>query len=85
MAKYLNLSIKNDQITRQKRVILLEDLDFVWDEKDLRSLSEIWKEGIDIKSIAKYFKRDPDEILLALIHLARRGRIEKRKGGLLGW
>lgn len=43
----------------------------------------MWEHGADVRMIGRHFDRDPDEILFALIHLARRGRIGRRKGGLL--
>lgn len=63
-------------------VIILEDLDFVWQERDLTKIAEMWKDGTSIAKISEHFKRDPDEVMLALIHLAKRNRIKKRKGGL---
>jgi len=63
-------------------VIVLEDLDFLWKQKDLIHIAEMWKEGDSVLSIAKHFKRDPDEVVLALLHLAKEKKIKKRKGGL---
>jgi len=69
---------------RKCRVIVLEDLDFVWDEEELDDIAFCWNEDMSVRTIAKRFKRDPDEILLAIIHLARDERIKQRENGLMG-
>jgi hypothetical protein len=72
------------QVSRLNRVIVLEELNFVWDETELRELELMWQKNVSIKSMSKHFDSDPDEILLALIHLAREDRIKRREGGLFG-
>jgi hypothetical protein len=69
---------------RKNRIIVLEDLDFVWDSWELKELSQMWEKGIHVVNIAEHFDRDPDEVLLALIHLAREDKIDRREGGLKG-
>ncbi|WP_156319875.1 hypothetical protein [Bacillus sp. FJAT-18017] len=59
-------------------------MDFVWDEPDLIYLAAIWRENQSVLNMAKHFKRDPDEIILALIHLAREKEIKRRPSGLKG-
>jgi len=68
---------------RINRVCVCEDLDFYWDSPELKSLKKMWKKGISVIEIANLFERDPDEVLLALIHLAREEKIGQREGGLL--
>lgn len=68
---------------RKRMVIILEELNFVWDEPELKELAQIWHKGYGIGYMAEYFARDPDEVLLALVHVAREGMIKQRKGGLL--
>lgn len=67
---------------RQNRIIVLEDLNFVWDELELDEVARQWKVGKDVRLIASSFNRDPDEVLLALIHLAKEDMVFKRIGGL---
>lgn len=67
-----------------ERVCVLEDLDFYWDKKELKQIRKMWDNEIGIKYIAEYFKRDPDEVILAILHLAREDKIIPRKRGLLG-
>jgi hypothetical protein len=69
---------------RKNRIIVLEELNFIWDEEELIDLASQWYEGISVAEMAKYFKRDPDEIVLAVMHLSREGKIGQRKGGLAG-
>jgi hypothetical protein len=69
---------------RQNRVCVCEDLDFWWDEPELKLIAKMWKRGHGPKRIAAYFERDPDEIVIALIHLAREEKIIARKTGLKG-
>ncbi|MED3549984.1 hypothetical protein [Cytobacillus praedii] len=68
---------------RKKRIIVCEDLNFFWDEPELKEVTKMWELGEDVRMIGRSFDRDPDEILFALIHLARRDRIQRREGGLL--
>jgi hypothetical protein len=68
---------------RKNRIVVLEDLNFIWDEEELFDIACMWEDGSSVIYIANYFDRDPDEILLALIHLAREERITQRTGGIL--
>jgi hypothetical protein len=69
---------------RRNRVIVLEDMNFIWEQSDLREIKKMWKMNLSVKYMADYFDRDPDEILLALIHLAKDDRIKNRIYGLKG-
>lgn len=69
--------------SRKKRVIVLEELNFLWDAPELAEVADMWMKGEGIQDIAEYFDRDPDEIILALMHLARSDHISQRKGSLL--
>lgn len=80
-------AVKNEALfvkPRRNRVIVLESLNFFWDEWELNEIAKMWKSNFSVKYMADYFDRDPDEILPALIHLAKEERIIKRKCGLLG-
>lgn len=68
---------------RMNRVVVCDELDFTWDEPELRKMAAMWQRGTTINIIAKHFGReDQDEVLIALIHLGREGKIKQRKGGL---
>jgi hypothetical protein len=68
---------------RLNRVCVLEDLDFWWDEWELKDIKKMWKMELSINYMAEHFDRDPDEVILAIIHLAREEKIIRRKSGLL--
>jgi hypothetical protein len=67
---------------RKNRIIVLEDLNFMWDEEELFDIECLWNDGSSIMYISNYFDRDPDEVILAIMHLAKEDRIVRRKGGL---
>jgi dimeric dUTPase (all-alpha-NTP-PPase superfamily) len=70
---------------RKKRVIVLEEMNFVWDEPELEEMAQMWESGSSVFQIAKHFKReDPDEVILAVMHLARKEKIAARESGLNG-
>jgi len=63
---------------RRNIKLVLEGLDFIWDEDELKQLAWMNDEGYSIQEMNQIFKReDPDEIFLALFHLAKTGRIKK--------
>jgi hypothetical protein len=70
---------------RKNRVLVCEGLDFWWDEPELNVIVKMWKGGLSINQMADRFERDPDEVLLAIIHLAREDLIMTRTGGGFGW
>lgn len=72
----------NFRDSRMNRIIVLENLNFIWDRSELIEIKRMWKKDVSMIAIAEHFKRDPDEVLLALIHLAREDKINRRKGGL---
>jgi hypothetical protein len=64
---------------RKNRVIVLEEMNFVWDEPELEEMAQMWESGSSVFQIAKHFNgRDPDEVFLALFHLARQEKITDR-------
>jgi hypothetical protein len=68
--------------TRMNRVCVLEDLNYYWDEPELKLIQKMWKLTLSVEYMAEHFKRDPDEVILAIMHLAREEKINRRKGGL---
>jgi hypothetical protein len=65
-------------------VIALDDLDFSWYPKEITFVQQTWKQGLHIAEIAKKLDRDQDEVAALIMHLARRGKIKLRKGGVFG-
>ena len=69
---------------KSELVIILEDLDFSWYAVEMNKVKSLWKDGWHIKDIAKTVKRDQDEVATLVMHLARRGEISRRRGGVFG-
>lgn len=78
---------KNEALFRDarlNRVCVLEDLNFYWDERELKEMKKMWKRNAGVERMAVHFDRDPDEVVLAIVHLARDDKITARKTGLKG-
>ncbi|WP_322925349.1 helix-turn-helix domain containing protein [Paenibacillus campi] len=71
-------------ITRRNIHIALEELNFVWDENELKRFRRMWTAGYTLPAIALAFDRDPDEVVLLVMDQARAGEIKRRPNGLLG-
>lgn len=68
-----------------KTVIILDELKFDWKESALRVVVTLWNEGMAAPQVASYFRITIDEAFLVLFHLARKGLIKERPGGLMGY
>jgi serine/threonine-protein kinase RIO1 len=69
---------------RMNRECACEDLDFYWDRSEFKTMKKMWNKGVGAAEMAIHFERDPDEVLIALIHLAREEKIGARATGLKG-
>jgi len=65
-------------------MIILEEIDFVWEEKDITSVQAMWKNGTGLKEVSEKVKRRPEEVFLLLMHLCLEGKIKVRKGFVWG-
>jgi len=54
-------------------VFLLDDMEFAMTKEQLDAVTKRWNEGYRIPIIAEMESRNPVEILMALIHQAKRG------------
>lgn len=63
---------------RRNRVIVLEDMNFIWDEDELIKIAKWDAAGYDLFQIGEFINRDPDEVWAAWMHLAREGKLMKR-------
>lgn len=66
------------------KVIILEELDFEWDKKDIEKVNELWNQGAHLKNISKAVNRSPEETFLLLMHLAKKGKIKERENYIWG-
>lgn len=59
--------------------------DFQWSQADVRRVIQFWDTGLPAQQIAELLGRDPDEVAVLIIDLARReiisGRREKKGAG----
>jgi len=78
--------IERDYMGEQRRAIYiaLEELDFIWDQEDVKAFETMWDLGWDCGRIAAELGRDPDEVAILVIDRARAGKIERRPGGWFG-
>ncbi|OUB99483.1 helix-turn-helix domain containing protein [Bacillus thuringiensis serovar medellin] len=67
---------------RRNLYIALEELDMLWDEDDVLRVKNAWKNNESVFAIGEKLQRDPDEVALLIMDLARKGAIEKRALGL---
>lgn len=65
-------------MSKEQRKIILDGLDFMWSEEKLSDVVALHNEGYHISDISKFIKRDPAEVLLALIHVALEKKVELR-------
>ena len=66
---------------QEELIVALDDLDFSWFPVEVNKVKKLWSLGWHIADIAKHMKRDPDEVAVLIMHLARQGRIKRRRMG----
>ncbi|MCQ6305482.1 helix-turn-helix domain-containing protein [Bacillus cereus] len=92
MRERTNLQIENYTMAAQNRkymkkerhnlYIALEEMDMFWDEDEVWRVKEAWNNNESIFAISEKLQRDPDEVTLLIMDLARKGAIGKRTLGL---
>lgn len=65
-------------------IIALEDVNFLWNIRDVKQVEHWWNNGESIWSIGKKLNRDPDEVAILLMDMIRRNLISYREGGAWG-
>lgn len=65
-------------------MIILEDVDFQWNQKDINKVIKLWNQNTNLKGISAAVKREPDETFLLLLHLSRQRQIKARDNGIFG-
>lgn len=58
-------------------VYLLDDLEFAMTIEQLERVTKSWNEGMSLEQIAEEEKRHEVEVLMALIHQARKRKIKR--------
>lgn len=86
--QYKNIGTNNLNYTNKLReddvVIILQDIEFAWNKKDISKVKQMWNENYSFKEILKEIKREGDELFLLLLHLARKNQIKERVGFIWG-
>ena len=65
-------------------IIVLEEMNFMWNESDVEIFRTMWARGECITNIAEVLKRDTDEVALLVMDQKRKRKIKIRAGGVLG-
>lgn len=65
-------------------MIILDDLDFDWEEEKVNQVIGLWKKGKGSEEISNAVNRSEDETFMLLLHLTRHGKIKKRGYGIWG-
>lgn len=64
--------------------IALEELNFLWKEKEVERFRELWKQGLPLKEIARQLKRTTEETFILALDQAKLGNVGKRRYGVWG-
>ena len=58
-------------------IIILEDLEFAFRKEQLDEIAELHNDGVRLSEISRETRRDEYEVLLAIIHLHRQGKLTR--------
>ena len=58
-------------------VIILDDLEFAFRHEQLDEIAELHNDGVRLSEISRITRRDEYEVLLAIIHLHRQGKLTR--------
>lgn len=64
--------------------IACEEINFIWQERDVIEFREMWRKGCSIHHIAEYFQRGTDEVMILAMDQSRQRNIKSRPGGIWG-
>lgn len=62
----------------EENIILLNNLEFGMSRSQLNKITKLHNDGIRFEEISKQVKRDPYEVILALLHQARTNNVRLR-------
>jgi len=68
----------------EKPYIACINLNFDWIKSEISEVKTMWEQGFSVWDIAQAIARDPDEVTILIIDLARKGRVKPRSGGAYG-
>jgi len=64
-------------IGKENYVIILDDLEFAFQKDQLYEIAELHNDGVRLSEISRETRRDEYEVLLAIIHLHREGKLTR--------
>lgn len=65
-------------------MIILEDINFEWEQKDISKVLILWHEGAGLKAISEFVGRSTEETFLLLLDQAIKGKIKVRENYIWG-
>lgn len=71
-------------VQRQNIYIACEEIDMVWDERDVSQFDLMWNEGMPLSGIAACFNRPYHDLWLLMIDRFEKEAIDDRPGGIWG-
>lgn len=69
---------------QERLYVACMDMDFSWTDVEVQRVTAWWRNGLPLPEMADRLDRDCDEVAILVMDLRRRGRIEKRDGGVWG-
>lgn len=66
------------------KIIVCEDLDFMWSLTDIKRIKQMWEQGMSVDDMSQSVSRDSDEVAILIMHLFRHEEIAERPGGARG-
>lgn len=69
---------------RDSIYVALEDIDFIWSEKEVKKFRMMWDSDFPVEKIAERLKRSIDDVAMLVYDQALRRKIKPRDGGLMG-
>ncbi|WP_054029139.1 hypothetical protein [Bacillus sp. FJAT-28004] len=55
--------------TRKNKTVVCEELKYEWHPEELIEIGRLWQEQFTINHIARYFRRDRREVVIALLEI----------------
>ncbi len=66
------------QKIRRNTVIACEEMDFIWEQKEVREFRKLWRRGYSLYYMSEYFERDIDEVFMLVLDQSKKEKIPAR-------
>ena len=87
MSEQLTIGKIESQYMKKSRpsiYMALEEMDLIWNVKDVMRFDKMWKQGIGVEEMIEVLGRSADEILALALDRGAKGKIKSREGGFIG-